>query len=104
MTPNRMAHCLKKMILLVAVLSVVILLSVVGRIYNREESGTSGGGLGLRHLSNIPSLKRLIADGISATGGGTETGSNGETAADDRAMESYIPVRTIIGTQVDQVQ
>lgn len=86
-----MAHCLKKMILLMAVLSLVILLSVVDRIYNREESGTGGGGLGLRHLSNIPSLKRLIADGISATGGGTETGSNGETAADDRATESYTP-------------
>ena len=83
-----MTHCpfgggIKKLFLLGSILSLVALLSVVDfGNYNREESA-SGGGLGLRHLSNIPSLKRFIPDHGITTSGQAESGSSAESSAPD---------------------
>ena len=98
MTPNRMTHCpfgggIKKIFLLGLILSLVALLSVVDLgNYNRDESASGGGGLGLRHLSNIPSLKRFIPDHGISTSGQSESRTSAEPSGpDSRAIENYVP-------------
>ena len=62
---NKMAHCLKNMILFLALL--VIVPSVMDITYLRE-SVTDIAGLGLWHLSSTPRLKGLSPNGIVASG------------------------------------
>ena len=74
---------LKKMILLMAILSVVMM--AISSVMDRTDTFV----FGLRHLSNIPSLRSLTAEYILASARETDTRSNPEIVV--RSTESYTP-------------